>query len=129
MRNTPGNEQKEDIDVNSSGLQSVFDPVNQRRLYNDYPTCSKQDVCTTTTQRVPTFVRLPNVFQVNQGRLYNDYPTCSVWNTLGSRCTNVASWNTLGSRCTNVAGSLGYHSDMEVFVSHLTLRDLRHNRL
>ena len=38
-----------------------LDPVNQRRLYNDYPTCSK---------RPPTtFVqRLPNVFQTPYGR-------------------------------------------------------------
>ena len=50
--------------------------VNQRRLYRAYPTGSKRtsDVCTTTTQRVP------NVMDV---------------------------WNTLGSRWTNVAGSLG----------------------
>ena len=54
-------------------------PVNQRRLYSDYPTCFKRpssDVCTTTTQRVPNVM--------------------DVWNTLGSRCT-----------CTNVAVSLG----------------------
>ena len=47
-----------------------------------------------------------------------------VWNTLGSRCTNVAGsvrfvqrlpnpnamdvWNTLGSRCTNIAGSVKF---------------------
>ena len=49
-------------------------PVNQRRLYNDYPTCSKRHG-TTTTKRVP------NVHGV---------------------------WNTMGSRVTNVAVSLGY---------------------
>ena len=37
---------------------------------------------------------------VNQRRLYNDYSTC---------LEHVGYWNTLGSRCTNVAGSPGGH--------------------
>ena len=40
--------------------------VNQRRLYNDYPTCSKRHG------------RLEHSGKsLNQRRLYNNYPTCS----------------------------------------------------
>ena len=61
-------------------------PVNQRRLYNDYPTVSKR----------PFVQRLPNVFQT------------SICPTTTQRIPNVHDvWKTSGSRWTNVAGSLG----------------------
>ena len=62
-------------------------PVSQRRFYNDYTTCLYR------------LGRLGHIWlSLNQRRLYTDYPTCP-------NVMNI--WDTLGSRCTNVAGSLG----------------------
>ena len=59
-----------------------LDRTPQPRLYNDYPTCSKR-----------------HGTPVNQRRLYMyNYFMCS---------KRPLRWNTLGSRCSNVAGSLG----------------------
>ena len=65
-----------------SWLEMMYrlNPVNQRRLYNDYPTCSKRPW------------RLEHV----GSRCTN--VASGVWNTLGTLCTNVAgSLGSLGS--------------------------------